>query len=396
MSAFESHVGEYELGEYEGGEFEGEFEGGEFEGEYEGGEFEGEYEGGEFEGEFEGGEFEGEFEGGEFEGEFSHPELELEQFLGSILGSLVGEFESPLSGQQELELATELLEIGSEQELEQFLGKLFKRAGRAVGGFIRSPAGKALGGLLKNVAKKALPVVGGALGSFVAPGIGTAIGSKLGSMASGLFEVEFESMPAEAAEFEVARRFVNLGATAARQAAVARPPRGISPKVVARAALAGAARAQAPGVYRSMLRSLGAPASLIRRIPTGYRRPRVTRVPGRVSPIQRRGYPAGRQVSRARGASPAARRGYGASPRYRGYRGYGGYRGVRYPGYYGGDWSDGYAPADGYAVDGSAPVAARPIAVGGGQPYGASSGGLRRQNAGRWVRRGRYIIISGV
>src|SRR5207237_548278 len=95
-----------------------------------------------------------------------------------------------------------------------------------------SPIGKALGGVLKSVAKKALPVVGGALGSMVAPGIGTALGSKLGSMASGLFEVELEAMPAEAAEFEVARRLVNMAASAAQHAAVdtagTRPPTGVA------------------------------------------------------------------------------------------------------------------------------------------------------------------------
>src|SRR5438132_542948 len=104
-----SEFGEFgEIGEFEGGEFEG---GGVEGGEFEGGEFEG--------GEFEGGEFEGgEFEGGEFEGG-----AELEQFLGGILGSLF-ELESPLSESQEIELASELLEINNEQELEQFLGNI--------------------------------------------------------------------------------------------------------------------------------------------------------------------------------------------------------------------------------------------------------------------------------
>ena len=67
-------------------------------------------------------------------------------------------------------------------------------------------------------------------------------------------------MPAEAAEFEVARRYVNLAAAAARNAALARPHQAISPQMVARAAVASAARAQAPGVYRMMMRSLGGPA----------------------------------------------------------------------------------------------------------------------------------------
>src|SRR5215467_1380886 len=163
--------------------------------------------------EFEGTEFE-ELEqeelesGGEFE-EVGESAESHEQFLGGILGSILGgEVGGPLNEAQEIELASELLEIGSEQELEQFLGGLFKKVAQGVGSFIKSPVGRALGGVLKNVAKTALPVVGGALGSMVAPGIGTALGSKLGSLASGLFEVELEAMPQEQAEYEVARRYV--------------------------------------------------------------------------------------------------------------------------------------------------------------------------------------------
>ena len=124
-----------------------------------------------------------------------------------------------------MEAAAELLEVTNEAELEQFLGNLFKKVASGVGGFVKSSAGKALGGILKNIAKKALPIVGGALGSFVAPGVGTAIGSKLGSMASGLFEVELEGMDEQEAEFEVARRYVRLASTAARMRRRRRAPR---------------------------------------------------------------------------------------------------------------------------------------------------------------------------
>jgi sorbitol-specific phosphotransferase system component IIBC len=80
----------------------------------------------------------------------------------------------------EMELASELLSVRNEQELEQFLGDILKGVGKVLG-----PVGNAVGGVLKSVAKTALPVVGGALGTMVAPGIGTAIGSQLGNLASG-------------------------------------------------------------------------------------------------------------------------------------------------------------------------------------------------------------------
>ena len=99
-------------------------------------------------------------------------------------------------------------------------------------------------------------MVGGALGSMVAPGIGTAVGSKLGSMASGMFEVELEAMPAEAAEFEAARRFVRTAASSAHHAAMARPRPGVSPRTVARAAVAAGARHNAPGVTRVLIQTL--------------------------------------------------------------------------------------------------------------------------------------------
>jgi uncharacterized protein (DUF697 family) len=187
---------------------------------------------------------------GEFgETEYGETEYGETEYGETEYGHETGEFheteaESPLNEMQEVELATELLEITNEQELEQFLGGLIK----GVGGFMKSGAGRALGGILKKVAKTALPVVGGALGSFVAPGVGTAIGSKLGSMASNLFEVELEGADREQAEFEIARRYVRFATAAARNASLA--PTSLPPQVIANRAVAAAARRYAPGLVR--------------------------------------------------------------------------------------------------------------------------------------------------
>ena len=101
------------------------------------------------------------------------------------------DLESPFEEFEEMEYAAELLSIQSEEELDQFLGKLIKRAGRGL-----SKIGKVfrpLGGVLKGLAKKALPFVGGALGSFIPiPGVGTAVGTALGSAVSKALEAEFE------------------------------------------------------------------------------------------------------------------------------------------------------------------------------------------------------------
>lgn len=302
--------------------------------------FETEWETGET-GEWETGEWEtGEWETGEWEtgqlGEVLGEAFESQQFLGGLLGSVLGgEMESPLGEIAETELASELLEITSEAELEQFLGKLIKGVGKKVGGLVKGPVGKALGGALKGIAKKALPVVGGALGSMVAPGIGTALGSKLGSFASGLFEVELEGLNEQEAEFEVARRFVRLASSAAKNAALAPP--SAPPRAVAKAAIVTAARRHAPGLVR------GTPYQRRTRPPAG------TRMGGGPRPRPSRG----RRPYRAPayGAS-----GYGPGPVSYGTEG--GYE----------PWDDGYD--DGF-----------------GQSGGAS---------GRWVRRGGSIVLHGV
>jgi uncharacterized protein (DUF697 family) len=158
------------------------------------------------------------------------------------------EFEGPLDEAEEMELAAELLEITSDEELDMFLGKVIRRVGRGIGKFARSSVGKQLGGVLKGVAKKALPIVGGAVGSLIAPGVGTKIGAKLGSAASNLFELELEGLSPEDQEFEVARRFVRLSAEAAKQAANA--PAGMPPRAAASKAMTIAAQKHAPGLLK--------------------------------------------------------------------------------------------------------------------------------------------------
>jgi uncharacterized protein (DUF697 family) len=310
-------------------------------------------------------EFEGEYEHergsahGDYVPRFVGPgylefEDEHEDFLGGLLSSVLGgEVAGPLSEHAEMELASQLLEVGSEQELEQFLGNLFKKVARGVSGFARSGVGRALGGVLKNVAKRALPVVGGALGSMVAPGVGTAIGSRLGSLASGLLEMEGEVNEPEL-ELEMARRVVRIGAAAARTASRV-PARSAPPQVIARRALIGATRRHAPGVFG---------------------RGRVPLRPGAPLP-------------RFRGRRPAAT-GYGTASRRR--------PRPPYPPrpiyWYGYDPDNGYQDSQGHAAgNGSGPGAPDYDADGYPEGPAAGTGGGR---AGRWVRRGTTIVLHDV
>ncbi len=146
--------------------------------------------------------------------------------------------ELPLNETEELELASGLLEVADEMELEAFLGDVFRAVGRAAGQFARSDAGKALGGILKNTIGQALPGMGGA-----APGAG------LAQQAGSLLGLELEGLSAEDQEFETARQLVRFASSAYRNAAWA--PRHVSAPAIARAASLAAARRYAPGLLRT-------------------------------------------------------------------------------------------------------------------------------------------------
>ncbi len=78
-------------------------------------------------------------------------------------------------------LAADLLDVKSEQELEYFLGDVISGAAHAVGKFISSPTGQALGSGLKDVAKQVLPVAATAVGDYFGGPTGGQIGGALGS-----------------------------------------------------------------------------------------------------------------------------------------------------------------------------------------------------------------------
>jgi len=194
---------------------------------------------------------------------------------GSVLESAFGEagegnfesfenfesYESPLPEMMETELAAELLEITNEQELDHFLGDLFKKATGAIGKVLNLPAGASLGGILKALAKKALPIAGGALGTFFGGPAGASIGSKLSSAAGGLLGLEAEGMSPEDRDFAAARRFVRLSAEAAQQAA--NTPPQVPPQTAAQTAVVNAAAKHAPALLSASAGNLSpAPGSL--------------------------------------------------------------------------------------------------------------------------------------
>src|SRR6185295_20410483 len=110
--------------------------------------YESDYEGqfSDMEGDYEGGDYEaGDYEAGDYE-----PDYEGEQEWGYQGEGEAGYGEGPFSEEQEIEMAAELLSVAEEGEMDQFLGKLLRRAGKAVGKFVPPGAGQALLGLLRK------------------------------------------------------------------------------------------------------------------------------------------------------------------------------------------------------------------------------------------------------
>ena len=215
-------------------------------------------------------EYEGDFDdGAEFEDEF-------ESDAGDVFGEfeMDGEFEFEtddgeaglLSDEEEMELASDLLNVSSEEELELFLGNVFRkvrrgvrRVSRAGRRFFKSGVGRRLGGVLKGLARRALPVAGRAIGGVFGGPAGAAIGGRLAPMAGRIFGLELEGLSPEDQEFETARRFVRLAASAAANAARGSQT-SADPQRIVRSAIVSAARRHAPGLLTA-----GSAASGVRR-----------------------------------------------------------------------------------------------------------------------------------
>lgn len=137
--------------------------------------------------------------------------------------------ESPFNEEEEeMELAAELLGVQSEEQLNEFLGKLFKKAVGAVKRFAKSPVGGSLFKILKGAAKTALPMLGTAApGAALGGPLGAHLGGTVAGAAGKAFGLELEGLSPEDQEFEVARRYVRFAGSAsqaATEAAATAPP----------------------------------------------------------------------------------------------------------------------------------------------------------------------------
>jgi hypothetical protein len=181
---------------------------------------------------------------------FASGPLEAESFqFGEAEAPWQGESEGVFSEAEQMELASEMLGITNEAELDRFLGNLIKRAGQAVGSFVRSPTGQALGGILKGAAKQALPTIGSAIGGYFGGSTGAQLGSQAASAAGRLFGLELEGLSYEDQEFETARGYVRFAGEAVKNAALA--PTSQDPGRAANDAAVTAAQTHAPGLLQA-------------------------------------------------------------------------------------------------------------------------------------------------
>jgi hypothetical protein len=153
------------------------------------------------------------------------------------------EAEAPSDEIEEMELAAELLEVQSDQEMENFIwGAVAKLLGSA----LKSGAGQQLVGLVKDAAKQIVPLAGRVIGGAVGGPGGATIGGNIADQASKLLGLELEGLAHEDQEFETARGFVRFMRESARQLSYA--PGELSDADAARQAFMQAASQFAPGL----------------------------------------------------------------------------------------------------------------------------------------------------
>src|SRR5258705_6559919 len=147
-------------------------------------------------------------------GMFETGPFEAEQFEFAPAGAPSGEAGEVFGETEQMELASELLEITSEAELDRFLGDLIGRAGKAIGKFVKSPEGQAIGGILKGAAKQVLPGIGSAIGGYFGGATGAKLGGDVASAAGRALGFGLEGVSKQDREVEIAKRYLRLSAGA--------------------------------------------------------------------------------------------------------------------------------------------------------------------------------------
>jgi hypothetical protein len=144
---------------------------------------------------------------------------------------------------EQTELATELLGVTDDHELDQFLGNLLGKVRHRLSGALKGQ----LGSWLKGAIKTALPTLAGAAGTVLGGPVGALVAKQGAGALGSLLGLELEGLSPEDQELESAKQLIRMAGSAIQAAANAG---GGSPAAIARDAVAAAARRYAPGLVR--------------------------------------------------------------------------------------------------------------------------------------------------
>ena len=169
---------------------------------------------------------------------------------------LLGEYElGEMTEAQELELASELLEIASEEELEEFLGDVWKRVSAGAKSAYNSDLAQKY--VIPTVMRYAPVAVDAAAQAILPPGVDVDAFRRTQQLLQmgkakldATYGKELEGLSAEDREFEIARSYVRFAIEALRRA-LQTPPRVPKP-VAAQIAVREAARQHAPGLVANV------------------------------------------------------------------------------------------------------------------------------------------------
>lgn len=166
-------------------------------------------------------EFEQEFEF-EYEGddEFEFEYEEDDEFEFEFEGEFESEYE--MGDDDDTEMAYELLAVESDEELDQFLGSIFKAAlpiAKRLGGAALRRVRRPFVRKVKSLGRRFLPNLGrtaGNLGCRAGRAVGRRVGGRLSKWASRRLGLEMESMEPQEMEFEMAKALIKVAKTSAK------------------------------------------------------------------------------------------------------------------------------------------------------------------------------------
>lgn len=118
---------------------------------------------------------------------------------------------------QELNLASGMLEVVNEAELDHFLDDVIREAGVAIGSDVGPSDARAIGHVLKKAIHQILPPAGIDKDAIAGGSVGAQLGGGL-SAAGPMLGLELEGLSPEDGEFEAARQFLRFAGQTVKQA----------------------------------------------------------------------------------------------------------------------------------------------------------------------------------